>query len=92
MMAMLQALIISSMVVFALCGGAALDPYPFLNNGSFKGREIDLSPDPLVRFSWNLDKLGPQRFAYQSYCDSPINATGSPPQAFSGVYMCAKYG
>ena len=82
----LQTLIVSSMVVFARCGGAALDPYPFLNNGSFDGRAIGLSPDPLVGFVWDLEKLGQQRFAYQSYYDSPVNATGFPAHSFAGVY------
>ena len=84
----LQISVVSSVMVLALGGGAALDPYPFLNNGSFKGREIELSPDPLVRFTWDLPKLGNQRFAYQSYYDSPVNASGSPAQAFTGADLC----
>ena len=83
----LQIAVVSSVMVLALGGGAALDPYPFLNNGSFKGREIELSPDPLVRYSWDLPRLGKQRFAYQSYYDSPVNASGSPAHSFTGASM-----
>ena len=32
------------------------EPYPYLNNGSFSGKEVPESPDPLVSYRWSDTK------------------------------------
>ena len=85
-MSQLRAVVFLCVLAGALGASAALDPYPLLSGGSF-GPTVLASPDPLASYTWDMDSLRQgERFGYQLYYDSPVNATGTPSASFSGLH------
>ena len=64
----------------------AIEPYAYLNNGSFTGPAVPLSPDPLVRYQWASSLE--DRVSLQLYDVLPVAAaltSGTPLTSFSNL-------
>lgn len=71
--------------------GGSIDPYPPVHGGAHTGAKLIPSPDPLVDYRWELDKLS-DPFAYQSFTDLPVVASAEPTSSFAGLETVVKKG
>jgi alpha-L-rhamnosidase len=69
---------------FADCSlhGQIKEPYPGIRNGSFSGKPVQESPDPLITYRWNNPKASD---SLEIYTLEPKKITGFPAGSFKEV-------
>ena len=63
-------------------GSPIVEPFPALHGGSFSGRKVKWSPDPLVAYRWAHPRAGDE---LQTYVLRPVAVSTRTPKSFSGL-------